>query len=120
MRTTAARVALVLLAFTTSFAFGEIVRAPSAGVERGTAAIGTGVADDVHAIVAVPVRSTDWAVNEQRSPHRGDGLVAILLAAAVVLVAQLWRRAAVGTSRDRACLCSSHGGIRGPPAPAFA
>ena len=108
--------ALLLLALATSFAFGELVRAPSGASERSSATIGTRVADDVHAMVAVPVRGTDWAVNQQRGAHDDERLVAVLLAAAVLLVAQLRRRAALASSRDRAAPRGSRTGDRGPPA----
>jgi hypothetical protein len=116
MPKTVARVALVLLALSATLAFGEGVAAPGAGSSHSAAAVATRFRDDVHAIATAPVRAADWAIGQGRGSDGGERLVAVLLAAVMLLVAQAWRRPSRASSRGEAALHALHTGIRGPPA----
>lgn len=117
MRTTSARVAaLLLLAVAASFAFSDRVGAPARTVAHSAAAAGVDLRDDAHVVAAVPARATDWIVGHQRAPQGNDHLVAVLLAVAVLLVAQFRHRVAFSTRWCRAARRGHRTGIRGPPA----
>ena len=117
MRSTSARLAaLLLLAVAASFAWSATVVAPAPTVVHSATAVGVGVRDDAHAVAAVPTRAADWIVGQQRAPHGDDQLVAVLLAVAVLLVAEFRRRAALSTRWCRAARRGHRTGIRGPPA----
>jgi hypothetical protein len=116
MRKAVALVALLLLASVATLASGEVVRASVATSGHATVALAAHVADDVHAAVTLPERGADWATTQARGPHANDTLVAVLLAAALLVVAEAGRRAASTPSRDRAALGGPRPASRAPPA----
>lgn len=116
MRKTVARVALVLLVLSATLAFGDAVRAPGPSTSHSSTATSARIGDDVHAMAAMPARSVEWASNQQRGPQGNDRLVAVLLAVAVSVVAQAWRRASFAPSRSRAGLGGHRAPSRAPPA----
>jgi hypothetical protein len=121
MSRTAARRALasttlLLLAIAATLAFGETVAASRAAGTGSATATGHARRDDVHVVAAAPLRAAEWAIGQQRGPQSTDHLVAVLVAAAVLLLAQGRRRAALAGHRGRAALCAHRSGIRAPPA----
>ncbi len=108
--------ALLLLALAATWALGTAVPGPSAVRGHASATAGARLGDDAHAIAAAPARSADWAVGQPRGPQGNDRLVAVLLAAAMLLVAQAWRRAAFAPYRNRVGLGGHRAPSRAPPA----
>jgi hypothetical protein len=106
----------VVLALAATLAFGNAERTPGAKTDRSTAAIGARLGDHAHAIAAAPARSAEWALGQERGPQGNDRLIGILLAAATLLVALAWRRAAFAPSRNRAGLGGHRAPSRAPPA----
>ena len=119
-RTTARRAlaisTLLLLAVAATLAFGGTVAPSGSASARSTTAVGLGARDDAHVVAAVPARAADWVIGQQRGPQGNDHLVAVLLAAAVLVVAQARRRTALTGRRVRAALGAHRSGIRAPPA----
>ena len=121
MRTTVTRSrlaagALLILSVAAAFAFGETVATSAPTTARSAMAVGFGVRDGAHVVAAVPARATEWAVGQQRGPQGNDHLVAVLFAAAVLVMAEARRRAALLARRGRAALRGHRSGIRAPPA----
>jgi hypothetical protein len=86
------------------------------GARKRSAAVEGGGRDGARAVAAVPARASDWVTGQQRGPQGSDQLVAVLLAAAVLLLAQARRRATLVAGRGRAPRSGRRSGIRGPPA----
>jgi hypothetical protein len=108
--------ALLLLALAATLAFGNALHRPSATPGHASATAGARLGDDAHAISAAPARSADWAVGHPRGPQGNDRLVAVVLAATLLLVAQAWRRAALAPQRNRQGLGGHRAPSRAPPA----
>jgi hypothetical protein len=86
------------------------------GATKGSAAVEGAMRDGVHAVAAVPARASDWVNGQQRGLQGNDQLVAVLLTAAVLLLAQARRRAALVTGRGCAPRGGQRSGSRAPPA----
>jgi hypothetical protein len=108
--------ALLLLALAATLAFGTALQGPNATRGQASATAGARLGDDAHAIAAAPGRSADWAVGQPRGPQGDDRLVAVVLAAALLLVAQAWRRAAFAPYRNRVGRGGHRAPSRAPPA----
>jgi hypothetical protein len=108
--------ALLLLTAAATLAFGTPLTASASSAARSATAVGIAVRDDARAVAAVPARATEWAVGQQRGSQGNDQLVAVLLAAAVLVLAQARRRAARAARPSRAAMRGQRSGIRAPPA----
>jgi hypothetical protein len=86
------------------------------GATKRSAAVEGGVRDGAHAVAAVPARPSDWVTGQQRGPQGNDQMVAVLLAAAVLLLAQARRRATLVAGRGRVSRGGQRSGSRAPPA----
>jgi hypothetical protein len=116
MRRSVALAALVLLTSAATLASGEVVRASAAAPGHVSVAVATRVADDVRTAVTLSERGAEWATMQARGPHANDTLLAVLLAAALLVVAEAGRRAASTPSCDRAALAGPRAASRAPPA----
>jgi hypothetical protein len=119
MSRTAARRALAIATLLLTIAAASVFDAPSTaadGAMERSAAVEGAVRDGVHAVAAVPARASDWVTGQQRGPQGNEQLVAVLLAAAVLLLAQARRRATLVAGRGRASRGGQRSGSRAPPA----
>jgi hypothetical protein len=115
MRKSVARAALLLLALAALVTF-VAPHAPGGVRVREAAAFGARAADDVHTLVAVPVRAAEWLTGEPRHASGTDGLAAALLLSSVLVAATGWRRVAFAPHRHPAAVATRRASSRAPPA----
>ena len=115
MRTTAARLALLLLV---ALAGPAVAAGSSTPTHDGTSravAVGTSLRDDVVATLALPARA-DQLAGAVRTPHGEDRVGAVVAAlGALLLAATWWRRRVLAPSHAPACRTLPAAG-RAPPA----
>lgn len=116
MRKPVARAALLLLTLAALVTFVDAPHAPGGVRVRGPAAFGARAADDVHTLVAVPVRASEWLTGEPRHASGTDGFAAALLLSTVLVAATGWRRVAFASHRNPAAVATRRASSRAPPA----